>query len=489
MLLLSSACTVTTAEVLQEATFAVRSFTYYHPGIPVFVGCPPPLASKVADIDPAVVAVPLEMHTPGSVEVHNSFHRPDAILLKMGVMDAALNKFPDTLFFDADLTFLAPIPSPFGDCEVALSLNLSETRDMGETSRNYGVFNAGLLWTNSASFPSWWRNAYLSQSQKVNFYEQTCLSRACSSFRVGYFPHSVNYGFWRGEIGSRKATSIHCHLSDALEMGSWMRGSTLRLRTEVISRTPEPLLPSLYDTLGTPERVFFIHYGKAGGVYSNIAFKKLLRSYRHWDSWVDKPGGESRDWNTDELTSILESPGPGRHYLHQHHVSISSSDVERALSHGWKTAMFYRDPRDLICSLFHWGNQNIASRGFDFVFMRPSTSQWSFDAFFDAVTQPEWARLWALPFWASMVDHVRLFSPASLDEVCEKIVGAPHTPHSQLNSSSNPGWVHHLKPSHLSALEKIPHYQRSIRWVEAALSPVGDPDLPLPIECLLRDSA
>lgn len=482
----SSASTVTTIEVLSEATLAIHSFLFRHPVTPVYVACPVELASQVALIHSNVVPVPRELRTPDRVSTHNGFHRPDAILLKMDAMEVALQNHPDTFFFDADLVFFHSVTTPNDDAELVLSLNLAETADMGVTAYRYGLFNAGFLWTSSRHFPEWWRNAYLNPSQKDAFYEQTCLSLAPILFRTSYFNHLHNYGPWRGPLGSRLASSVHCHMTKALKLDQWMLPKTVALRGEVIDRIPAPLLPILHETCDHPKRVFFIHYGKTAGVYCNIAFKKLLRGYANHDSWVAKPGGEARDWTSSELEDILTTTDDGYHYLHQHHVKVSACDVELAMKMGWKTVMFYRDPREIICSLFHWGNSLIAETGFCHVFDEPRTTPHTFGEFFYRIIRPEFQHKWALPYWHGMVDHLQPFSPAALDDVCEELVGATHKPHTTFNASANQGWEIHLLPEHLAILEGLPRYRRSMEWLRKATEmPELDSDTPLPLERFL----
>lgn len=485
---IASGSTVTTLEVLPEATLAIRSFLHLYPDTPIYVACPTEIASRVALIAPSVVPVPRDLHHPGSVEVHNGFHRPDAILLKMDAMEAALAAHPDTLFFDADLVFLTGVTRPVGDYELLLSLNMAETPDMGRTAVRYGVFNAGFLWTSSRRFPDWWRQAYLSQSQEVNFYEQTCLATAPAAFRTSYFSYDHNYGFWRGPVGLRPTSSIHCHMTDALPMGPWMRPRVLPLRRAVVQRIPAALLPLVREIGDHPKRVFFLHYGKAGGVYTNVALKGVFRGYERHDSWVVKPGGEERDWTCSELEDILTISDPGYHYLHQHHVNISSSHVELALKHGWTTVMFYRDPREIICSLYHWGAKIASETGRCPVLEEDRPVPLSFDEFFHRIIQPQWQCKWALPWWHGMVEHLHPFSPASLDLVCERLAGMHHLPHDCLNASSNPGWVHLLTPEHLETLDSLPRFRRSMEWLERA-GVTADEDLPLPIERVLSSVA
>lgn len=485
----SSASTVTTIEVLPEVTLAIHSFLYRHPDTPIYVACPVEIASQVALIHSNVIPVPRNLVIPDKVATHNQFHRPDAILLKMDAMEAALRKHDDTFFFDADLVFIGPVMIPDGDFELLLSLNLAETPDMSLTVQRYGLFNAGFIWTSAQEFPVWWRNAYLEPTQEAAFYEQSCLSLAPSLFRTSYFSHDHNYGFWRGPVGKRPTASIHCHMTDALEMGAWMKPKVRSLRTAVIQRLPAPLLPIFHEVCDHPKRVFFIHYGKAAGVYCSIALKNILRGYARHDSWVSKPGGVGRDWTRSELENHLTITDDGYHYLHQHHVNVSACDIELALKMGWKTVMFYRDPREIICSLFHWGNKVILETGFCQVFEEPCKVPHTFDEFFIRLIRPEYQYKWTLPWWHGMVDYLRPFSPEALDEVCEELVGAPHKSHDTFNASANQGWEVQLLPKHLDILEKLPRYQRSMDWLYSATEPSGPcSDTPLPIERLFSSS-
>jgi hypothetical protein len=141
---IASGSTVTTIETLPEATLAIRSFLHRYGDTPIYVACPDEIASQVARIAPSVVPVPRTLEVPDTVGTHNGFHRPDAILLKMDAMEAALDRHSDTLFFDADLVFLTGVNLPVGDYELALSLNMAETRDTGVTAHRSTPASCGL---------------------------------------------------------------------------------------------------------------------------------------------------------------------------------------------------------------------------------------------------------------------------------------------------------------------------------------------------------
>ena len=483
-----SACTVTTEETLDEATIAITSFLHFHPDTPIYVACPDAIAYRVASIAPSVKCVPMDLTIPSTVMIHNDFHRPDAILMKMHAMDAALKDHEDCFFFDADLIFFSAVTPQKGDHELLLSLNLSETPDMGVTAQRYGVFNAGFIWTRNKSFPGWWRDAYLNPKQADAFYEQTCLSLAPVKFRTDYFPISHNYGFWRGDGDRRPIASAHCHMTEALTMSSWMRERVLPLRRVIWERMPPELLKPVRNALGHPSKVFFVHYGKAGGVYSNICLKKAFRGYRIMDSWAS---GLDRDWSSDELLEHLTTAGE-HSYLHQHHYNTSAAHIEAAVLNGWTTVMFYRDPLETICSLYSWGNDQAIETGYSPSLDEKQAGPISFDQFFDRITEGKFQSKWAIPAYAGMIDHLSMFSPQNLDRLLVSLTGTVHKPHSDRNASRNPGVAALFKPNHIHRLEALPAYHRSLSWINRLQSSGStaspEPENPLPLQSLLSIS-
>lgn len=463
----SSAATVTTPETLAECQIAVRSFQMTHPGVPVFVACSTPEV-QAAMVGPGVTALlmPLEA-LPAAVKIHNVFHRPDAIRLKMAIMRAALTdprQCHDVLFFDADLIFQAPVLIPPGGAELLLSLNLSETANMNRTAGKFGLFNAGLLWTSSLAFVDWWEGEYLQPSDPAAFYEQTALGLAPAQFCTDYLPAAHNYGFWRGKPGSRPVLSFHLHLSDKLFMTDHIRKGTLAARPVVWSRMKAELARFAHEVLDHPRKIFFVHYGKAAGVYCDRAFRQLLRGYEHHNSW-QAPHSLGRDWTTGELRDILTRDDGGFHYLHQHHSSLTPDEMALARAHGWRTVMFYRDPRDLICSLFHFGQRVIQERGKVHIFDGETNDLGTWPEFFERALQPENRRLWALPEWLDLVERCSLFTRAALDVVTLELVGSPHLPMPPANASANPGWQQMMTEDQAARLAALPEFQAALEWI------------------------
>jgi hypothetical protein len=464
-----SAASVTTQETFNEFAVSLACLRMIYPELAVFVACPPELADAVAGLQ-GCIPVPRQPEKPGNVADRNGFHRSDAILMKMDAIDAALAAHPQgCLFFDADLMLMAPVPEPPSDCEVYLSLNLSELDDDMVTSMAVnGIFNAGLLWTRSIDFSRWWRENYLNPLPR-DFYEQGCLSRVHRRFRIGYLPSDHNYGWWRGEPGARPVSSLHVHLTDDLPMPPRMREKSMPLRREALLRLPHPVLEELRDRAGHVRRLFFAHYGKAAGVYCCEAFKRLMRGADLLDSW-HAPHSLGRDWTTEELRGHLQAPATGRSvFLHQHHVSMTADDVILAQERGWTTVMFYRDPREIICSLYHFFARRLRERGPAAIFGPVLTEMPPFEAFFDEVL--DHPRLWALPRWHVLLDHCLPFSPANLDRVCDSLFKAPHPPSEPRNTSENPGWEAVLTFQQLERLSELTDFTRSMAWLSRFPAP------------------
>lgn len=228
---ISSGCTVTTRETALEAAWAARTFHRLHEA-PVLLVCDAAAHAvlKAAFLPEQILLHRLPFAMPSQVRAHNRYHRSDAIAAKMTALSLAVQAFGDSVFFDADLTFLRPLPPP-DDNELILSPNFEDYYTRGQ----HGLYNAGLLWTRAPDFADWWRSEFL--SGRSRFYEQSALDLAPSRWRCSYYGPEHNHGFWRGPVASRRVHSIHCHLSTALDasMSPWARQRTQALRAEALA--------------------------------------------------------------------------------------------------------------------------------------------------------------------------------------------------------------------------------------------------------------
>jgi hypothetical protein len=112
--------------------------------------------------------------------------------LMMWALDASQETNRGVLFCDADICWLAPLPSiPLGKA-LALSPHMIHTRD----EKRFGEFNAGFIWMNDTSLPSIWKEL----CKTSRFFEQAALedlSDQTLESEFYRFPETVNYGWWR----------------------------------------------------------------------------------------------------------------------------------------------------------------------------------------------------------------------------------------------------------------------------------------------------
>ena len=94
-------------------------------------------------------------------------------------------------FLDADITFLAPLPSIPASATVALSPHYIRTVD----EMRFGKYNGGFMWIKDPTLLEVWRAA----GHSSRFYEQSALEAVATAARDGLyeFPIQVNFGWWR----------------------------------------------------------------------------------------------------------------------------------------------------------------------------------------------------------------------------------------------------------------------------------------------------
>jgi hypothetical protein len=109
------------------------------------------------------------------------------------------------LFCDADICFLAPLPSIPDGTVVALSPH--EIRATDEAK--YGRYNGGFFWMANPTPLKIWRDACLAGSR---FFEQSALEDVAAAMSRGgelyEFPRTQNYGWWRLFQGEQPPTEL-----------------------------------------------------------------------------------------------------------------------------------------------------------------------------------------------------------------------------------------------------------------------------------------
>jgi hypothetical protein len=131
---------------------------------------------------------------PSKKGLSNLFHdfTQEKCDLMMWALSDIQEKLKGVLFCDADICWLAPLPSiPVGKT-LALSQHMIHKRD----EMKFGEFNAGFLWMNDTALPAVWRDL----CKTSRFFEQAALedlSDQTLESEFYRFPETVNYGWWR----------------------------------------------------------------------------------------------------------------------------------------------------------------------------------------------------------------------------------------------------------------------------------------------------
>lgn len=232
----SSFCSVATKEVKKECLFLIYCIRRLYKRNNIIIYCD--LETKLFIESKEILnveCVESMLNTPDSVVKRNNYHRIDAITLKMDALEYGVNKFGDCVFLDSDIVLLEKLTGP-SDCQVALSLNLTEAENFASHISEHGFFNAGMVWTNNNQFCNWWRTRFLQSGQR-SFYEQSLLNKCPGVYRTSFFDNRHNYGFWRGRVGNRSVLSFHCHLDNEfhLTMAEHMMKKVQSLKEEVLS--------------------------------------------------------------------------------------------------------------------------------------------------------------------------------------------------------------------------------------------------------------
>lgn len=209
-----SFCTVATAELWREAIILCRTLREFH-AEPIYVICDSLTGEKIdscklSNVFTSDINLSKARRTTDEFyrnKRRNNFHRPDAILRKMDVMEWAIAEQGATFFLDADIVPVSPIgnhlPGP-----ICLSPHYHKSPANG---MQYGFFNAGYVYASDSHFPAAWRDLYLNRSK---FYEQEGMTYLVEQFPISLFSREHNVGFWRrGFDDLSQVKSFHAHLT------------------------------------------------------------------------------------------------------------------------------------------------------------------------------------------------------------------------------------------------------------------------------------
>lgn len=380
--------------------------------------------------------------------IANEIHRPAEILLKMDVMNFALEHHSNTFFLDADIIVLENLQEYF-QAKVALSPHYYPKKYTSHGFDN-GFYNAGYVFCASKGFPNHWRHLYLNDSI---FFEQEGMNRIPERQDIQTFSKEHNVGFWRRNEIPNKIKSLHFHITDGVDKN---RCEALKeLNTNIknlginIIKEQHPDLYSYYLRMTSPKKIAFVHFGKSAGVYINEHMKtECVRSYQKFMSYhktLNPYQVSDRDWTQEELVRIAKTDQEYA-YVTNHHINWSLDTVKTFKENGWFVFTFLRKPEELLCSLYHWSkeiNKDLRGGGD----AEPKNLE---DIFNMAIEDDHFARAWKLPDYIDELDYVAEFNDKNFGDFLYKYFGETYQPREPKNTSKNKGFNYYRETSEIS---------------------------------------
>lgn len=203
---------VTGAETLTDFQVFVKTLSVWHPDAQLFV-----FTDFVTESYIKSIKTSLKIHIQSALTKYAGKNRKemeslpgttykslwtDFMYEKANVMEWMFATNPmlkesGAWFLDADITFLAPLPTIPSEAIVALSPHYIRVYD----EARFGKYNGGFLWMKDPTLLDVWRKA----GHVARFYEQSALedvAAAAGADAMYEFPIQVNYGWWRMYQGS-----------------------------------------------------------------------------------------------------------------------------------------------------------------------------------------------------------------------------------------------------------------------------------------------
>ena len=414
--------------------------------------------------------------------------RSDYIYLKMECMNEALTRFTNTFFLDTDIIVLDSLQENFTK-KVVLSPHYYDINQI-HFGYEYGFYNAGYIFCSDRGFPQYWKKMYLNDSV---FYEQECMNRINTTYKIETFDESHNCGFWRKHEIPEKTKSLHVHFSYDLYDKIKDNDQQYKLHSEFRDLSSKYLKENnkkIYHYISkiapkyiNPSKLAFVHFGKCGGVYVNRYLHEVVfphhTQYMSWHEGLNPKGVSRRDFNEEELFEIAETAEENS-IVHNHHVSWTGETLKKFKENEFLTFGFLRDPRDIICSLYffasdeylkHGDNHFLAKeliRGFDEI----DPSKITLDDFFIHIAKHS-RRGWVLPDYIDDIDFLAEFNNDNFSYFMKKYFNHDHVPQKRKNATANKGYKHYCKSGELSQstqelIENDPDCIKHIRLLESA---------------------
>lgn len=136
------------------------------------------------------------------------------LMEKAAIMEIALTHHNDTILLDADFVLLEPVYIPAGR---GYQLGVSPHFIPATEATKYGVYNAGMLWSNQYSIGKAWR----ATTKTSRYFEQAAIEDLIKEYRYFEFGPEHNLGYWR---------AVH-----DVDAGRFYKGLKLDLHTQKVT--------------------------------------------------------------------------------------------------------------------------------------------------------------------------------------------------------------------------------------------------------------
>jgi len=188
---------VVTSSVLDEFLLLKYSFELFHgKGYQWFLRCDEVTAKILRDSDD--ISTNVFAHCIQNQIPNESPDFRPLVGEKMNAMDDAwaCQKWEAVAFLDADLVITScmfPMLESLPGEVILTPHHYSSASIMTESY--YGRYNTGFVYSRNPLFPTWWREAYLSQPLK--FADQACMNEVGDHFTIAELGPIANVGRWR----------------------------------------------------------------------------------------------------------------------------------------------------------------------------------------------------------------------------------------------------------------------------------------------------
>lgn len=189
-----SFCTFATGKVWKDLKLFLHSYMETHQYIPLYIMIDDEIEEKIKPFESQLKILKRnclnEYSEKNRKEMETEGIFKNLMKVKMDLIEWTLENEKNTMYTDADIVFLYSLESYI---DFSKDVGISPHLIHPENAKKYGYYNAGFLFVQNKSFPSWWRK----ETETSYFDDQGCLDNVPLHFSFFEFHSSCNFGWWR----------------------------------------------------------------------------------------------------------------------------------------------------------------------------------------------------------------------------------------------------------------------------------------------------